>query len=328
MFRLTFSVVLALAFAAPSWAAGWADALFVEHQKDFGAVPRGPMLTHPFHFTNTTGQPISIGGARVSCGCTSAVVLKNYLNPGESTAVVATMDTSRFAGPKTVTIYVSFQQPQFDEARLYVTANGRDDLYISPEGFQFGKVRQGKSPTGSVSVTLYGDSQAKIVSQSCDSNFVELNLKEQRRGPSDVTYQLDARVSPKTPVGKWYTEIWLKTANPSMPRVRVPVGIEIEPPPPPTKVSFDEVRVGEQAERQFLIQGDKPFRVTVLEGADDQLLVKDSKEEPRTEHTLTFTLKPTKQGEINRLIKIRTDLKDLEEVEFEARAKVLPKAPE
>ena len=146
MLRHTFTLVLGLALTGTASAAGWADALFTEHQKDFGFVPRGPMLTYPFHFTNTTGQPITVSGVRVSCGCTSAVVLKGRLNASESTAVVANMDSSRFSGTKTVTIFITFSEPQFDEVRLFVTANSRDDLNLSPDGLRFGKVRVARVP--------------------------------------------------------------------------------------------------------------------------------------------------------------------------------------
>ena len=137
------SVAMLALLVAGGWVQGasWADAMFEELSKDFGSVPRGPALTHYFRVTNNTAQAVTIGKVRVSCGCTSAVVLKNQLQPGEQTFVQAQMDTTRFVGIKNVTIYVQIISPASEEVRLWVQANGRNDFAVSPDTLQFGVVR-------------------------------------------------------------------------------------------------------------------------------------------------------------------------------------------
>src|SRR5437667_8844228 len=114
MFRITFALLAGLSLAGPAAAATWADAMFDELSKDFGSVPRGPTLSHPFRLTNQTGQPVHISGVRVSCGCVSAGALRDDLAPGQSTAILTNMDTMRFYGTRTVTIYVQFDRPQWE----------------------------------------------------------------------------------------------------------------------------------------------------------------------------------------------------------------------
>src|SRR5206468_7370265 len=103
-----------LGFSRSSWrargalAASWGEALFDDLGRDFGSVPRGPTLNHPFRLTNQTGQAVHIASVRVSCGCVSASAIKDELAPGQSTAIMANMDTLRFFGTRTVTIYVQF----------------------------------------------------------------------------------------------------------------------------------------------------------------------------------------------------------------------------
>src|SRR5438067_7655323 len=92
----------ALAVAGPS-------DMFEEKVMDFGVTPRGPVLVHYFRFTNTSNQPLIVGQPRVSCGCTSAAIMKNQIAPGETSAVVAYMDTRRIQTPgvtKSVIVYV------------------------------------------------------------------------------------------------------------------------------------------------------------------------------------------------------------------------------
>src|SRR4051794_24269984 len=105
MVRFSLVCFMTLYAAAPSFA-GWAGGLFEEHHCDFGSVARGPAVTHQFRVVNNTGRQVHIAGCRVSCGCTSAWPLQYDLAPGQETAVVAQMDTTRFMGPKTVTVFV------------------------------------------------------------------------------------------------------------------------------------------------------------------------------------------------------------------------------
>src|SRR5438105_14497908 len=108
MLRYSLVFLIGLCTAGTASAATWADSMCEELSKDFGSVPRGPTLTHPFHLTNKTQQTVRIAGVRVSCGCTSASPLQTELAPGQSTTVVAEMNTRKFTGLKAVTIFVQF----------------------------------------------------------------------------------------------------------------------------------------------------------------------------------------------------------------------------
>ena len=117
MARLSLSALIALVIATPAQATSWADGLFNGLSHDFGVVARGPTLSHVYRITNTTGTPIHISGIRVSCGCTTASVPVADLAPGQSTDLTAQMDTRRFMGTKSVTIFVQFDRPQWEEVR-------------------------------------------------------------------------------------------------------------------------------------------------------------------------------------------------------------------
>ncbi len=231
MLRHSLVILVGLGLVGSASAGSWADSLFEELGKDLGSVPRGPTLTHPFHLTNNTKQVVTIGNLRVSCGCTTVVALKNRLNPGESTTVLAHMDSGRFTGSRTVTIFVRLDEPQFEEVRLWVRAYSRDDLFLSPDNLAFGKVKQGSSPSVAASVVFLGDSQAQITGATCDSSYVQPTIKEVRRQAGEVAYELKATIRPDCPPGNWYTEVWLKTGTNGLPAIRVPVHVEIEPAP-------------------------------------------------------------------------------------------------
>jgi hypothetical protein len=327
MLRYSLVVVAALSLVGPAGAASWADSLFSELSKDFGSVPKGPTLSHPFRIVNKTGRVVVLNpNVRVSCGCVTATLLKTVLNPGEETAVVAEMDTRRVNGSKTVTIWVQFQQPGWDEVRLWVQANSRDDVTVSPDTLAFGHTKRGASPVATVTVTFLGYSESQILDVSCESNYVLTVLKLLRRTDDEVTYELAARIRGDAPVGKWYTDIWLKTNNPSMPRVRVPLTVEIDSALSisPALVALGQLRVGAETERKVIVRGVKPFRITAVRGDDKDLRVRDSTSDSKPVHVLTVTYKGARPGDLERIIHVVTDLPDESEIEFQARVRVVP----
>jgi hypothetical protein len=327
MFRHCFVLLAALLSAAPALAGSWADGLFEEFNKDFGSVPHGQVLTHPFAVKNTTGQVVTISNVRASCGlCTSATALKGQLRPGEETSVFVSMDAGKFSGFKTVYIYVTFSEPQYDEVRLWVQANSRDDINLTPDALGFGRVKRGDSPAKSATVTFYGGVSSEITDVQTESNYIQAKVGPPRRNGSEVSYEVTARLRSDAPVGKWYTDLWVKTNNPSLPRVRLPLTVEIEAPLTVSfaTLSLGEVKVGDTAERKLVVRGSKPFKITAVKGTDDALQVKDNTGESQEQHVLTVRLKGEKPGDVSRTLKVVTDIKDDGEVEFRAKGHVVP----
>lgn len=326
MFRYTFILLIGLSTAGTAAAGSWADGLFDELTRDFGTVPRGPTLSHPFRVTNKTSAPIHIASVRVSCGCVTASAMQNLLQPGESGAVFAQMDTRRFNGPKTVTIYVQFDQPQFEEVHLVVQANSRDDVTITPESLAFGQTKRGAAASASVNLSFLGSDLYRITEVRSESNYVQPAVKEVRREGNEVAYQLTAKLRPDVPVGKWYTDVWVTTNNPATPRIRVPLTVEVESSlsVSPTTATLGQVKAGGQVERKIIVRGTKPFRITMVKGGDGQLSVQDLPKEAKTVHVLTLNFKPSKMGEHTWNLHVLTDMREDSEVEFQAKAQVVP----
>lgn len=319
-------VVLALAAAGGQARAGWADGMFDELSRDFGSVPRGQVLSHPFRLVNNTKDTVQISSVRVSCGCVSARALQTTLAPGQETAILAQMDTRRFTNTKNVTIYVRFSSPSSEEVRLWVQANSREDVSFSAESLGFGRIKRGNTPTQEMTVTFLGGNNIQILEAKCDSNYVEASIQENKRETGEVSYQIKAKLRGDTPSGKWYTDIWLKTNNPAMPRLRVPVTVEVEAALSitPNVVALGQVKNGTETDRKVIVRGIKPFRITGFSGADDQLKIRQTSNDAKTIHVLTVTLRPHQAGEINRVIRVQTDMTNGGEIEFATQAQVLP----
>jgi len=310
MFRFCLATAAGLALAASAPAATWAEAMFEGLAHDFGSVPRGPTVNHYYRFTNNTGRDAHITGVRVSCGCTTATALQGVVKAGESSAILAQMDTRRFVGPKTVTIFVQFDQPGWEEVRLSISANGRDDLAVNPDTLAFGQVPRGTTPTRQTTVTFSGGIQ--LVNATAESNYVQLQAKQVPGNGYGVSYEVTATLRADTPVGKWYTDVWLNTNNPSTPRIRVPLTVDVEPALnfSMASIAIGQVQPGQTVEKRVILRGGQPFRITAIEGTDETVSAKvqtgDDKALPA--HVLVVTVKPSGPGAIQRTLKVVTDL--------------------
>jgi hypothetical protein len=324
MLRYSLVLVAGLSVAAHASAAGGANDYFDELSKDFGSVPRGPTLTHHFRVVNKTRQQMIISSVRVSCGCLTASAVKTDLRPGEETSILAKMDTSRFIGPRTVTVYVQFSQPNFEEVRLWVSGNARTDFTLSPDGLTFGQVKRGSEPVLSVNVTFYGHNGAKITSAKGESNYIQPTFAEVRRTDYEVVYKVTTTLRHDTPVGKWYTDVWLKTSIASLPQIRVPLTVDIESPltVSPGLLSLGTVKSDSENQRRVIVRGVKPFKITSVKGGDEVVKVTTPTGEAREVHVLTIKIKPGKAGTLDRTLRVITDLKEDNEIDFKVNAVV------
>lgn len=310
MFRIwlaTLAVFASITATAP--AASWAEGMFDSLNRDFGTVARGPTLTHSYSLTNNTARPVRITGVRVSCGCVSAAATQADVAPGQAAAVVAHMDTRRFTGHKTVTIYVTFDQPAWEEVRLTISAVGRDDIGIDPEVIGMGQVLRGGTGAGRATVTLRHPNWV-VLSAAPDSTYIQIAPKELARTQSEAVYELTARLNPGLPVGQWYTDVWLATNHPSAPRIRVPLMVEVLPALSisPGTVTLGSVKTGTPTEKKITVRGGQPFRITSVEGTDAELSAQSTFDDARPVHILTVKFNPKSAGDRDRKLKIVTDL--------------------
>jgi hypothetical protein len=234
MFRLALAAV-GVAVTVGSAAAATPAELFAEKVHDFGPTPRGPVVVHYFRFTNTTNQTLTLGQPRVSCGCVSASVSQNTVAPGQTAAVIAQMNTNR-AGPagvlKAVTVYVPFVAPSPTEVSLRVQAVIRDDLILSPDTVNLGSVRKGQGAVGQTKVTFLSDPNWQVTEVTSSGAFVKAEAKLESRNGAMVTYVLNASLDKDCPAGYWIADLTLKTNNPAVASVRVPVTVTVQQPAP------------------------------------------------------------------------------------------------
>jgi hypothetical protein len=326
MYRYFAIVVVGLCVASSARANTWADGLFDSLSKDFGSVPNGQIVSHPFRVINNTGSPVRIIGVRVSCDCVKAYALKQVLQPNEETAVMAQMDTGRFLNSRTVTIFVTFDTPAFAEVRLWVRATSREDISVVPDTLVFGAVKRGATPNKSVTISLLGNPNHRILQVSCDSNYVQPLCKLVRNNNFEVVYDLSATLRSDTPPGKWFTDVWVTTNIPALPKLRVPLTVEVQSAlsVSPNNILMGKVKPNTERVQKIVVRGIEPFRVLGVKGVDKQIQVFGDTTQAKTIHVLSVTFRPSDIGPFDRTLFIQTDLKADNLIDFTAHAQVGP----
>jgi hypothetical protein len=311
-----------------SASAGAAD-YFTETSKDFGTTPRGPVLTHYFYLKNTTNKVVTMTAPRVSCGCVTATILKGQLQPGETTAVVAYLDTKKVPvinSQRVITVYVPFVTPVAEEVQLKVSATARDDLVMSPDTLAFGTLRKGAGGKVTTKVTFFSDPKWVVNEPTSSGLYVKAAVKEVKRGAGEVAYEVTAELDPACPTGNWTADIWVKTSTPGMEKLRIPVTVNVinTIAVNPEAVSFGDVKVGQPAEQKVILQASAKFKILEVKGADDgEVKVKDTNPDAGPVHVLLVTFTPKKAGEHKKSIEIVTDSTEQPKVivPFTAKAK-------
>lgn len=96
--------------------------------RDLGTVVYGDVAKTEFTLTNFTPAELNITKVSTSCGCTSASVDKETLEPYESTVIKVSFDPAVHKddtdlGELTRTIYIETDNPNFSQLEVSISAN-------------------------------------------------------------------------------------------------------------------------------------------------------------------------------------------------------------
>lgn len=237
---------------------------------------------------------------------------KQILQPKEKATISVQMDTRRFYGQKSVTVYVTVGHVYTSETSLTVTAFSREDVVCNPGEVSFGDVAPGQTPSATVDVE-YAGKLAWRVSEAVvpqEAPF-QATVKELYRRPGQVGYQVKVSLKKDASHGRFQETIFLKTNDPDSGLLPVLVMGNIQSPleAVPAELNLKEVKSGVTLTRRVFIRSPKPFKVVGFEGPDAVKLG----EPPLPNQVQKVTLQiepPPQEGPFHYEVKIKTDLQD------------------
>ena len=315
MSRLSLLVFAGLvAIGGTARAQNWPDTLFSERSHDFGMVPRGGVVRHPFVLSNKLNVPITVLNLRVSCGCTSGTASASVVPPGKTAIIEAQMDTRNFVGRKSTTLFVSVMAgSQESEIGLGVSSMILSDVVLNPGTVDFGLVSRGQAPSQMLAIDRIGKPEWKIVKITSASKAINASLQETRRVNGTVSYQLNVSLKPDAPAGVIRDEIRLITNDPETPSIPVPIGAQIrgELSATPASLALGNVNSAAAVQGKFVVRASKPFAIAKVEGNSDGFTLQAPDAARKPLHILTMTYNPAQgstRGDLSKTFRVTTDL--------------------
>ena len=338
MSRLFASVVVVLvAFGASSHPAtaqaqNWPDTLFAEKSFDFGSVPRGGVVRHPFVLTNRLNVPISIVNLRVSCGCTSGTSSASLVQPGQTALIEAQMDTRNFVGRKSTTLFVAVMAGNSQaEIGLGVSSLILSDVVLNPGAVDFGMVNRGQTPQQLLTIDRIGRPDWRIMKVVSASKALTAALTETKRGVGgDVGYQLIIALRPDAPAGIIRDEIRLMTNDSETASIPVLVNGQVKGDlsAAPSLIPIGSLAASSPAlQGKIIVRGSQPFTITRIDGQGDGFTLTATDATKKPLHVVAIKYDPkagTTRGDLSKTFRITTDLAGEPPVDVTATVHVEP----
>jgi len=129
---------------------------------DFGPLAPNATATHRFKVSNAGAAPLTISRLNPSCGCTSTVLGKKTLAPGESTELEVTFNAAGASGPTRKTIQLVSDDPERPVLDLAFTADVSPAVHADTDTVRFEDLEPSDQPMASVKVATATDRPLRL----------------------------------------------------------------------------------------------------------------------------------------------------------------------
>jgi copper(I)-binding protein len=162
--KFIFLAFLFFSVADPATAHGVQHITVSQPVFDFGSVPQGKKVEHAFLIKNNGDTPLSIKSIRPSCGCTAANAATLQVQPGKSTEIKVTFNSSNFAGVIHKTIILETDDPKTPVHTLALKGSVIEEVTVSPRQINLGLLKANATKETAVTVVNNGRSPIKLLS--------------------------------------------------------------------------------------------------------------------------------------------------------------------
>jgi hypothetical protein len=294
----------------------WRTSAFPERAYDFGVVARGSRIRHAFPIVNRTNSEIRIVDWKTKCGCTDVKVGARVIPPGAQTTVEATIDTTKFQGPKASGLRLMIDRPVWDEIDLNLTCFIRADLTLVPGLVDFGTVRRSTKPVASTLILTYSGPRSDwaITALRTQTARIKAEARElDRTHDGRVHWQITTQLDPSGPTGFFKDEITVVSNDPGNREFPISVAANIQGAVSisPSILNFGTLQPGQTVTKVVHVRSSAPFTITELSSSAAVLAAKQLKEGQASDHAINLTLHaPAAAGPLHATVDVRTDLQD------------------
>ena len=228
--------------------------------------PAARVVRYSFPVINRTEFEVRIVNWKTKCGCTNVRVGSKVIPPGTQTTIEATIDTTRFQGPKASGLTLFLDRPAVTEVDLNMNCFIRTDITMAPGLIDFGVVRPSeKPPTAALTLNYAGGRPGwEIADMKTQTAKVKAVAKELGRSADGrIQWHVTATLEPGLPNGYFKDEIILIT-NDSPPQtipISVVANVQSAVSVSPSIINFGALKPGQSVSKV----GARPLGVSVCD---------------------------------------------------------------
>ena len=290
---------------------------------DFGKIGGDTKVSHRFKVSNQGDANLNISRLNPSCGCTSTVLGKWTLGPGESTEIEVTFNPAGFRGLSRKSIQVVSDDPKSPTQTLTFEAEVVREIMPSTESVFFQDLLRSVPRKASVKLESGNGKPVQVTHvKAGDAPWLHFATRQQGLDAwVDIT--LDGH---KVPAGKQLGAdvATVHTSNPRVPTVNLTIQWEMRP-----SVSIDPVRVawvdpaGQELSTTVTLKqvDNKPFRILAARTSNPLLKVDPGPKGAAAIHKLQVQLSAkAKAGSYTEKVLLTLDDPDQPELEIRVSA--------
>ena len=267
---------------------------------DFGRIPPSQKVSHQFKAINTGNAPLTITQLNAGCGCTSSVLGRQTLAPGESTELEVTFNPAGLRGMAQKTVQVLSDDPVDPSQVLSFQADVLPGILPSTELVRFMDLVRGDRRKASVKLKSETGQPIRVSDvELSDAPWLGVTTREE---DNNVWVDLDllARRLPAAKLSGVDT-INLHVANPGSSTLQLSVHWELRPPviANPERVAWAGA-TGQVLRASMVLRHrqNKPFRILSARTSNPLLGVVGIRSQAATRQGLQLVLSPeAKPGE-------------------------------
>jgi len=187
---------------------------------DFGKVSNYKMLEHTFLLYNNGNMPVEVNDIHSSCSCNVKQLENETIQPGKTTRLVTSMDTTGKKGLVESKYIVKTNDPNGQSIELTLKADVQEYVDIKPGSVYFGRIISDEQSEASFMISSLDNNKIDIVKAKTTSKKIKTKIEAINEG-SD--YKISLQTIPPLDEGVFKDTIQIETNNSKYNNIQIPV---------------------------------------------------------------------------------------------------------